>query len=173
MVAGVPVRVTPNGADRVELHAQTNPGEKAGPVGSISSGGEKSRIHLGLTVLKERQEEAPLWLFDEVDTGLGMDNAQPVAALLQELGQQGQVICITHLPTMAVFGSSHLRVFKRVQGGRTHLQIQALSGEERVAEIARLLGGEGFGQGDWDTQRSYAVELLKTAGLTCRFAQGG
>ncbi|MCK9994843.1 MAG: DNA repair protein RecN, partial [Candidatus Krumholzibacteria bacterium] len=132
-----------------------------GEVGRIASGGEKSRIYLGLSVLQRRDKQKPLQLFDEIDAGLGMDNAVPVAELLGRLAVDGQVICITHLPTVAARGDNHLKVEKMVTGGRTVLQVVPIPGEARVVEIARLLGGEKSGiKGGSDKQAAYARQLL-------------
>ena len=171
-IAGKPCRINADGGDEVELLVRTNPGERMGPVGQIASGGERSRIHLGLSVQYQRRPSRPLMLFDEIDTGLGMDAAVPVATLLHELSLLGQVVCITHLPTIAVYGNQHLFVTKEVQAGRTLATVRQLPESERITEIARLLGGEGWGRGDWDSQRSYAQDLLKTGKLT-RSAESG
>ncbi len=160
-------RVESHGADRVELIARTNPGESRGPVGSLASGGERSRIHLGLTVLLQGEGDGPpVRLFDEVDAGLGMDAAAPVALLLRQLARRSQVLCITHLPTMAVHADQHVVVTKRVSAGRTSLQVRVLTPAERVGEIARLLGGEGYGGDDHQAQLAYAQELLAAGGAT-------
>jgi len=160
-VAGQPCRITAKGADRVQLLARTNRGEGMGEVGRIASGGEKSRIYLGLSVLRRRDTQQPLQLFDEIDAGLGMDNAVPVAELLGRLAVDGQVICITHLPTVAARGDHHLKVEKVVNDGRTVLRVVSIPGEARVVEIARLLGGDKSGaKGGLDKQAAYARELL-------------
>ncbi len=160
-VGGQPCRITAKGADRVQLLARTNRGEGMGEVGRIASGGEKSRIYLGLSVLRRRDTQQPLQLFDEIDAGLGMDNAVPVAELLGRLAVDGQVICITHLPTVAARGDNHLKVEKIVSDGRTVLRVVPIPGEARVLEIARLLGGEKSGaKGGSDKQAAYARQLL-------------
>ena len=160
-VDGRPCRITAKGADRVRLLARTNRGEGLGDVGRIASGGEKSRIFLGLSVLQRHGVRQPLQLFDEIDAGLGMDNAVPVAELLGRLAVDSQVICITHLPTVAARGDNHLKVEKIVDGGRTVLQVVPIPGEARVEEIARLLGGRKSGvKGGADKQAAYARQLL-------------
>jgi DNA repair protein RecN (Recombination protein N) len=171
-VDGTPCRVTRHGCDRVELYVRTNPGESMDRVGRIASGGERSRIHLGLTAARRGENTASLLLLDEIDAGLGMDSAAPVAVLLHELAARGQVLCITHLATMAVHGAAHLKVVKEARSGRTLLRVSRLQGGERVDEVARLLGGESSMAGDWDSQFAYAVELLKT-GKMANFAEDG
>jgi len=158
-------RAAADGCDRVELQVRTNPGERMGNVGIMTSGGECSRILLGLISLASRAGGGPLMLFDEIDSGLGMDTAQPVAGQLRKLAAGGQVICITHLPTMAVHGACHFKVGKQTRDGRTVLNLRPLAGEDRVAEVARLLGGEGFAGGDLAAQRAYALDLLATGSL--------
>jgi len=163
-VGGARCQVTVNGADDVRLQARTNRGEEAGEVGQIASGGEKSRIYLGLSVLAGKQSEPPLLLFDEIDAGLGMDNAIPVAGLLVDLAGQGQVLCITHLATVAARGQAHLKATKGVAGERTVLTVTPLAGEQRLAEIARLLGGEEAGAASAAGSRlAYAKQLLARA----------
>jgi DNA repair protein RecN (Recombination protein N) len=160
-VGGRPCRITAKGADLIRLLARTNRGEGLGEVGRIASGGEKSRIFLGLSVLQRRGVRQSLQLFDEIDAGLGMDNAVPVAELLGRLAVDSQVICITHLPTVAARGDNHLKVEKVVTGGRTVVQVVPIPGEERVVEIARLLGGQKSGvKGGTDKQAAYARQLL-------------
>ena len=154
-------RVTGHGADQVRLRVRTNRGEAPGEVGAIASGGERSRIWLGLSVLADRQAERPLLLFDEIDAGLGMDNARPVAALLSRLAAGRQVVCITHLATVAVQGDRHWVVRKAARGRRTVLAVAEAAGEERVQEVARLLGGASTGSGPPAAQVAYARELLE------------
>ena len=159
-VDGESCRITARGADSARLIIRTNPGEAAGELSRTASGGERSRLYLGLTVLARRsQHETPLQLFDEVDAGLGMDHAVAVAGLLSEVAADSQVLCITHMPTVAALGHRHLRVVKRTRDGRTDLVVEEVRGEERVTEVARLLGGEKAG--DPVRQSDYARELLR------------
>ncbi|MBD3221377.1 hypothetical protein GF314_09045 [bacterium] len=162
-LAGRRCRVGARGCDRVRLRLRTNPGEAAGEAAAIASGGEAARVHLGLTVLRQRAQRPLLWLFDEVDAGLGMDAATPVALLLRELARGVPVICITHLPTVAVHAAEHWRVSKQVEDGRTAVRLVRLADEARVEEIARQLGGEGWRRGDAAAQSRYARELLEAA----------
>ncbi|MEZ4389387.1 MAG: hypothetical protein R3D98_17725 [Candidatus Krumholzibacteriia bacterium] len=163
-IEGVRCRVSQHGADRVGLAVRTNAGEAAGPVADIASGGEAARIHLGLTVLRQTRRRPLIWLFDEVDAGLGMDAATPVALLLRRLAEGSQALCITHLPTVAAHGAQHWRVGKRVVSGRTVIELQELDPAARVQELARQLGGEGWRQGDDAAQTRYARDLLAAAG---------
>ncbi len=165
VVDGEPCTVRADGADEVDLFARPNPGERSGKVAEIVSGGERSRIHLGLTALKRSGSEPPLQLFDEIDAGLGMDRARPVAQLLRRLARGEQVICITHLATVAVYGSQHWRARKEIRDGRTLLAVDRLADEARTDEVARLLGGEGVAEVAVDAAgRAYARDLLQEAG---------
>lgn len=163
-VEGKTCRVTGRGADRVVLHVQPNPGEAAAEVARIASGGEKSRIYLGLSVQAMSNQDRPLLLFDEIDAGLGMEGALPVADLLARLSEAGQVLCITHLPTVAARGVAHLKVGKSVTDGRTSVTVTQLEGTARVQEVARLLGGDETGTADGGaSQVAYAQQLLGEA----------
>jgi len=161
---GEQVRVAAHGADLVNLRVRTNPGEAAGAAAEIASGGEAARIHLGLTVLRQGRQQPLVWLFDEVDAGLGMDAATPVALLLRELSGEAQALCITHLPTVAAHGRQHWRVLKRVVEGRTVIELEDLDPQQRIEEIARQLGGEGWRHEDAAAQTDYARQLLDAAG---------
>ena len=143
-----------------------------GEVAAIASGGEKSRIYLGLTAMQRPETEMPLLLLDEIDSGLGMDTALPVAKLLEDLAHSGQVVCITHLPTMAVHGQSHVKVAKEIRNQRTVLRASVLGNKDRVTEIARLLGGEGYAGGDRKSQLSYAAQLLASGTQQATAAAG-
>ncbi len=164
VIGGKSCRVAGHGADNVRLLVRTNPGEAMGAVDAIASGGEAARIHLGLTLLARRRQRPLLQLFDEIDAGLGMDAATPVAWLLRRLANGAQAVCITHLPTVAAHGDHHWLVTKQVRDGRTTVGLARLDGEARVAELARQLGGEGWRQGDHAAQLTYARELLDAAG---------
>ncbi|HPF69593.1 MAG TPA: hypothetical protein PLQ13_02890 [Candidatus Krumholzibacteria bacterium] len=160
-VAGKRCRVTGRGADRVVLEVRTNRGEAAGDVARIASGGERSRIYLGLVAQGLGDGDRPVQLFDEIDAGLGLEGAVPVAGLLQELARRGQVLCITHMPTVAARGRHHLKVAKAARGDRTAVVVERLEGEARLQEVARLLGGDGAG--DAAGRLAYAAELLGPA----------
>lgn len=163
LVDGEPCLPAEHGCDRVELLVRTNPGEAFGPAHRIASGGEKSRIYLGVSVLDADSGDQPLRLFDEIDAGLGMEGAAPVADLLADLAGRSQVLCITHLATVAARGARHLKISKDQQGGRTVARATYLEGEERVAELTRLLGGVDA-QDDTGHQEAFARKLLESAG---------
>ncbi len=134
-------RVTPKGIDRVEFLLSANPGEALKPLAKVASGGELSRILLALKTLLSRQGEAETLIFDEVDTGIGGRTAELVGRQLQDLSRRFQVICITHLPQIACFGTHHYRVSKESTGDTTQTMMTRLEPRERVSELARMLGG--------------------------------
>ena len=134
-------RLGERGADRVEFHLGANPGEEARPLAKIASGGELSRIMLALKVLTAGAGEVDTLVFDEVDTGIGGAVAQAVGRRLKALAQGRQILCITHLPQIAVHADHHFAVEKRVRKGRTVTSAKALSGDERIVELSRMLGG--------------------------------
>ncbi|ROQ89894.1 DNA repair protein RecN [Desulfosoma caldarium] len=134
-------RVTAKGIDRVEFLLSANPGEDLKALAKVASGGELSRILLALKTLLSRQSEAETLIFDEVDTGIGGRTAELVGRQLQRLSERFQVLCITHLPQIACFGTHHYRVLKQTTGQTTQTAMARLSPQERVKELARMLGG--------------------------------
>lgn len=131
-----------NGADEAEFLLSVNPGEALKPLSKIASGGEMSRIMLGIkNVLTDREDIATL-IFDEVDTGISGRAAQKVGAKLNSAAKNRQVICVTHLAQVAAFGSHHLLIEKRVREGRTFTEIIPLDNEGRAKELARIMNGE-------------------------------
>ncbi|MBF0531349.1 MAG: DNA repair protein RecN [Deltaproteobacteria bacterium] len=131
----------PAGYDQVEFLLSPNIGEDLKPLARIASGGELSRIMLGLRSLKAGRDMVQTLVFDEVDSGIGGVVAEVVGRKLKELAAHHQLICITHLPQISAFGRRHYHVFKEVRAQRTVTEIKQLSEEERVAEIARMFGG--------------------------------
>jgi DNA repair protein RecN (Recombination protein N) len=121
-------------------------------VAKVASGGELARLSLAVQV-SCAADAARCMVFDEVDAGIGGAVAEMVGRELRTLGAAGQVLCVTHLPQVAAQGHHHLRVAKLSDGGSTRIQLAALSGEERVQEIARMLGGVEI------TQRAHAHAL--------------
>ncbi len=146
------------GADVVEFYLSANPGEDPKPLARIASGGELSRIMLALKTLTSSHGEDATLIFDEVDAGIGGTVADAVGKRLQILGKSRQILCITHLPQIAALADHHFGVQKQVARGRTTSQARALEGDDRVREIARMLGGN-----DSDSER-YARRLLNPGG---------
>ena len=147
----------PEGIDRVEFWVQTNPGTRPGPLMKVASGGELARISLAISVIASSATATPTLIFDEVDSGIGGGVAEVVGRLLKKLGQDRQVLCVTHLPQVASQAAQHFQVSKgATPQGRTVSRITPLSSAERVEEIARMLGGLEITA----TTRKHARELL-------------
>jgi DNA repair protein RecN (Recombination protein N) len=137
------IDLSPRGWDRVEFRIRTNVGEEMHRLSDVASGGELSRITLVLKKLEVEEKKIPILIFDEIDAGLGADLGGVIAERLEELSSRYQIVCITHLPQVAAKAAHHVRVAKHVKDGRTIACAGVLEGRERVAEIARMLGGKG------------------------------
>lgn len=134
-------KYTRNGWDDVEFLVSTNPGEDVKPLGQVASGGELSRIMLGIKAVLAQVDDIPTLIFDEIDTGISGRTAQKVAEKLAYIGRSHQVLCITHLPQIAAMADSHYLIEKIASDGRTKTEIRELSSEEQVQEVGRLMGG--------------------------------
>lgn len=132
----------PDGSDTVEFSVATNPGAPAGPLNRIASGGELSRFLLALKVCLSQGGEALTMIFDEIDRGVGGATADAVGRRLARLAESAQILVVTHAPQVAARGAHHWRVEKQVRAGVTRSNVQALSPDERIGEIARMLAGE-------------------------------
>jgi len=153
-VAADPARRGPTGIDAAQFMVLTNPGEGMLPLEKMASGGELSRIQLALQQAVQSRR-GKVMIFDEVDQGIGGKAATAVGRMLKDLGAQDQILCVSHLPQVAVWAHTHLRVEKGAEKGRTVTRLSSLSGKEREAEIARMLGGEEF-----STALTHARKLL-------------
>lgn len=131
----------PRGADSVEFLISPNPGEPVKPLVKIASGGEMSRIMLALKSVT-KNAEVPTLVFDEIDTGIGGRTAQVLGDKLASISGKYQVMCVTHLAQIASKAATHFTVEKVVEGGRSFVRLRTLEGEDRVLELARMLGGE-------------------------------
>jgi DNA repair protein RecN (Recombination protein N) len=129
------------GADVVQFYLSANPGEEPKPLARIASGGELSRIMLALKALTAGAGEVATLIFDEVDAGIGGAVAEAVGKRLHAIGRERQVLCITHLPQIAAQADHHFAVEKRVTKGRTATTARALTADDRVRELTRMLGG--------------------------------
>jgi DNA repair protein RecN (Recombination protein N) len=144
-----------HGAERVRFLCTLNAGLGERPLARAASGGELSRIMLALKVELARHDRVPTLVFDEVDAGVGGHVADRVADLLARVGESHQVLVITHLPQIAAAGTRHLQVAKASEGGLAQSDVSVLHGEDRVEEVARMLGGAAV------TARRHAAEMLK------------
>jgi len=148
---------TEAGLERAEFLLSPNPGEELRPLARIASGGELSRLMLALKSVVRSDALGLTLVFDEVDAGIGGRVAEVVGRKLRALAEKQQVLCVTHLPQIAAFADHHLAVRKQVARGRTETGVDSLSGQERVEEVARMLGGETITA----TARQHAQEMLK------------
>ncbi len=163
---------TANGLDDIEFRFSANPGQPPMPVGRVASGGELSRLSLAVQVTLAVEATNPggagpsrafgtrtCMVFDEVDAGVGGGVAEIVGRELAAVGARGQALCVTHLPQVAAQGAHHLRVSKLTDGRSTRTQVRPLGTEERVEEVARMLGGVSV----TDKAREHAAEMLNPA----------
>ena len=134
-------KVASNGADNIVFTLRSNLGQQAQPLAKVVSGGELSRISLAIQVLTSDQSAIPTLIFDEVDVGISGKTASVVGKLLRQLGDRCQVLCVTHLPQVACHGHHQFNVEKFTVDDKTETKMTALSQEERVPALARLLGG--------------------------------
>ncbi len=146
-----------SGFDQAAFQIAPNVGEEMKPLAAIASGGELSRVVLALKIILSSNRSVETVVFDEVDAGIGGGAAEMVGRKLSELAGAHQVLCITHLPQIAKFGQHHFRISKQVNDGRTVTRITSLNREERVEELARMLGGEKITQ----TTLKHARELIR------------
>jgi DNA repair protein RecN (Recombination protein N) len=153
-----PDGVGPLGQERVTFQVATNPGMPVSPLRDAASGGELSRLMLALAGQGARGGAAT-YVFDEIDAGIGGNTAKAVGERLRSLGEERQVLCITHLPQVASMAETHFRIEKTVDGGQATARVERVDGEGLVAEIVRMLGGD---DGDEAADR-HARKLLKAA----------
>ena len=134
-----------NGCDRVEFLVAPNPGEGLKPLAKIASGGETSRLMLGLKNVLARADEIPSLIFDEIDQGIGGRVGLVVGQKLWHLARNHQVFCVTHLPQLAAFGDQHYQVQKLIEKNRTLTRIEKMDGDARLLELSQMLGEVGEG----------------------------
>jgi len=144
------------GLEQVEFLVAAHAGTSPRPLAKVASGGELARISLAISVITSTATVTPTLIFDEVDSGIGGGVAEVVGRLLKRLGQDRQVLCVTHLPQVASQANQHFQVSKRNAEGRTLSNIDALDSKSRIEEIARMLGGLEITA----TTRKHARELL-------------
>jgi DNA repair protein RecN (Recombination protein N) len=151
-------KLTERGLDQVEFYFSPNPGEPPKPLARIASGGELSRLMLALKALVLTASDASTLLFDEVDAGIGGRVAEIVGKKLKQVAARQQVLSVTHLPQIAALADAHYVVEKEVEQGRTFTRVKQLSERDRIAEIARMLGGIKI----TDQARRHAEELVRS-----------
>lgn len=146
-----------HGLEEVEFRVAAHAGSAPKPLAKVASGGELSRISLGIQVATARVSLTPTLIFDEVDVGIGGGVAEIVGKMLHRLGKERQVLCVTHLPQVAAQGDRHWQVSKRTEDGHTLSRLCLLDRVDRVEEIARMLGGMEV----TETTRRHAAEMLR------------
>ena len=145
-----------HGLEAVEFQVSANLGSPLRSLAKVVSGGELSRISLAIQVAASRAATVPTLIFDEVDSGIGGRVAEIVGGLLKQLGQRHQVMCVTHLPQVAAQADAQWRVSKSANNGVTLSEIRILDAQQRIDEIARMLGGIKI----TETTRQHAAEML-------------
>lgn len=148
-----------HGMDNIAFLVSTNPGHAPKPLHKVASGGELSRISLAIQVITAQRSGVPTLIFDEVDVGISGGVAEIVGQLLRNLGTQRQILCITHLPQVASQGHQHLQVKKTIHQHQTHTQLYQLNRQQRIEELARMLGGVEMTQ----QTLAHAEEMLARA----------
>jgi len=157
VVALNPSEPTAHGVEQVEFLVAGHAGVAPRPLAKVASGGELARIALAISVITSHATTTPTLIFDEVDSGIGGGVAEVVGRLLKRLGQERQVLCVTHLPQVASQANQHFQVAKgTTDAGKTVSRIDVLDNKSRVEEVARMLGGLEITA----TTRNHARELL-------------
>ncbi|WP_321322912.1 DNA repair protein RecN [Thiomicrorhabdus sp.] len=148
-----------NGTDKVIFNVTANKGQPLQPLAKVASGGELSRISLAIQVATSEVAQLPTLIFDEVDVGIGGGIAEVVGQKMQQLGKDKQIFSITHLAQVASHGHSHLHIAKQTQNNSTTTQVKQLSSEQRIEELARMIGGLTL----TEQTLSHAKEMLESA----------
>jgi DNA repair protein RecN (Recombination protein N) len=156
--------IASTGAEEVEFLVTLNLGHEPRPLARVASGGELSRVMLALKSIVARLDETPTLVFDEVDAGIGGKIGLQVGDAMRALAGHHQVLAISHLPQLAARAHHHIVVTKSARDGLTAADTHPVDGDERVIEIARMLGGDA----ESDVSRAHARELLATASVASR-----
>lgn len=159
-VSRTETELSENGKDSIEFLISANAGEEPKPLAKIASGGELSRIMLAIKNVLADSDNVDTMIFDEIDTGVSGRAAQKIAMKLREVSAGRQVVCVTHLAQIAAQGDVHLYISKSVRDGKTYTDIRPLLSDDRIEEIARIMGGIEI----TDLQRQSAGEMLAAAG---------
>ena len=150
---------TPHGRDQVRFEFSANPGEELRLLSKVASGGELSRVALAIKTVCSRNAGAQVMVFDEIDSGVGGQTARKVAEKIAQVAARKQVLCITHLPQIASMADCHIHIEKKLMEDRTQTFVLKLSAEERLAELARMIGGEPISRAGLDN----AAEMVRMA----------
>jgi DNA repair protein RecN (Recombination protein N) len=150
---------TSHGRDQVRFEFSANPGEDLRLLSKVASGGELSRVALAIKTVCSRNAGAQVMVFDEIDSGVGGQTARKVAEKIAQVAARKQVLCITHLPQIASMADCHIHIEKKLMEDRTQTFVRKLSAEERLAELARMIGGEPISKAGLDN----AAEMVRIA----------
>ena len=148
-----------HGIDLIDFLISANPGQPLMPLAKVASGGELSRMSLAIQVIASDGNTIPTMIFDEVDSGIGGGVAEMLGRRLREVGDNSQVLCVTHLPQVASIAAHHYRIKKISDGKSTKTSVMLLGNDERIEELARMLGGVSI----TEKTREHAAEMLKSA----------
>ena len=166
----VPLREAgPDGAEAIEFRVSLNAGHEQRPLARVASGGELSRVMLALKTILARLDRVPTLIFDEVDAGIGGRVGLQVGETMRRVATHHQVFAITHLAQIAARAHHHILVAKGARGGVTTADVAVLEGDDRIAEVARMLGGDP----ESEVSRAHARELLESAALLSQDASAG
>ena len=150
-------KISKSGMDIVEFMIAPNLGQEVKPLAKVVSGGEMSRIMLALKVIFSAVDNIPILVFDEIDTGVGGETVRKIADKLYDIGENAQIICITHSPAIAAKASQQFYIEKKNIEGKTIATVKNLNSEERIDEIARMLAGDQVSE----SVKNHAKELLE------------
>ncbi len=146
-----------DGCDQIEFLISANKGEEAKPLSKIASGGELSRIMLAIKTVLSMSDETETLIFDEIDTGVSGKTARKIGEKMREISNKKQVLCVTHLAQIASLANNHLLIKKDISSDRTYTSVRSLNNDERIYEVARIMGGEQITQATLEA----AQELIK------------
>jgi DNA repair protein RecN (Recombination protein N) len=153
-----------SGLEKIEFLFSANPGLPTKPITQVASGGELSRIMLALKTILAHSDVVPTLIFDEIDSGIGGSMGNIIGHKLKRLSLFHQILLVTHLPQIAAYGELHISVQKQVIGGKTQLLVESVNQQERIREIARMLGGVAtLAEEPTAISIKHASELLKQA----------
>ncbi|MGB7289726.1 MAG: DNA repair protein RecN [Candidatus Macondimonas sp.] len=155
-------RLSPHGRERVDIIISMNPGQPLKPLARVASGGELSRIALGIAVVAAAHAPAGCMIFDEVDAGVGGAVAELIGQRLAQLARHGQILCVTHQAQVAAYARQHYRVSKQVRQDETHAVVQRLSESETTEELARMLGGRTITERTREHAREMRAQALQS-----------
>lgn len=162
----IEVKATENytsfGYDDISFNISLNPGERMRPVSEVASGGELSRIMLALKTVLAHRDNIGTLIFDEIDSGISGVTAWQVAKKMGQLSDSHQIICITHLPQIAAMSDSHFQISKNEKAGKTVTEIVSLGEDEKIKEVARLLGSQNLTDAAYDNAKALIEEAMQT-----------